>query len=234
MKKKKRKIIWFSVICVLAAILISFLGWTSFYYHADATAIAMAKKDATIQRKDNLTILPSENSDTAIIFYPGGKIEDISYLPLLEKIRTETGFTCILVHMPLNLAVFNSNAADQVMQKYPDIENWILAGHSLGGIMASQYASHHPDQCKRLILMGAYLYGSYPAEQTLTIYGSLNTAVKDKITYSENVVCIEGGNHAQFGNYGKQKGDADATISTEAQQNQTAAAISAFLKKAIE
>ena len=32
---------------------------------------------------------------------------------------------------------------------------------------------------------------------------------------------IEGGNHAQFGNYGKQSGDGEATIDPSEQQNQT-------------
>ena len=32
---------------------------------------------------------------------------------------------------------------------------------------------------------------------------------------------IMGGNHAQFGNYGHQSGDGQATISSQQQQNQT-------------
>ena len=99
----------------------------------------------------------------------------------------------------------------------------------MGGAMASQFASDHPDQIDGLILMGAYIYGDYPAEKTLTIYGSLNQSVEDQIDYTENIVEIEGGNHAQFGNYGPQKGDLPAAISAEEQQKQTVAAIEAFL-----
>ena len=40
-------------------------------------------------------------------------------------------------------------------------------------------------------------------------------------------ICIEGGNHAQFGSYGEQKGDGQATISGEEQRRQT---VEAFLK----
>ena len=82
-----------------------------------------------------------------------------------------------------------------------------------------------------LILLGAYLYGDYPPEDTLTIYGSLNQSVEAKIDYKENVVEIEGGNHAQFGNYGPQKGDLPATISAEEQQAQTVEAISNFIAR---
>ncbi|MFR1051076.1 MAG: alpha/beta hydrolase [Lachnospirales bacterium] len=79
------------------------------------------------------------------------------------------------------------------------------------------------------ILMGAYIYGDYPDERTLTIYGSLNQSVEDHINYTENIVKIEGGNHAQFGNYGSQKGDLPAAISAREQQKQTGEAIEAFL-----
>ena len=89
----------------------------------------------------------------------------------------------------------------------------------------------HLDEVDGLILLGAYLYGDYPPEDTLTIYGSLNQSVEAKIDYKENVVEIEGGNHAQFGNYGPQKGDLPATISAEEQQAQTVEAISNFIAR---
>lgn len=82
-----------------------------------------------------------------------------------------------------------------------------------------------------LILLGAYLYGDYPVEQTLTVYGSLNQSVEDKLDYTENVVEIQGGNHAQFGNYGTQKGDPPAIISSQEQQSQTVTAIQDFLER---
>ena len=101
----------------------------------------------------------------------------------------------------------------------------------MGGAMASKFAADHPDQVDGLILLGAYIYGDYPDEDTLTIYGSLNQSVEDNIDYPENIVEIEGGNHAQFGNYGPQKGDLPAAISAEEQQKQTVEAIEAFLSQ---
>jgi hypothetical protein len=44
-------------------------------------------------------------------------------------------------------------------------------------------------------------------------------------------VVIEGGNHAQFGSYGFQAGDNEATISPEEQWTQIAAATLEFLKE---
>ena len=100
----------------------------------------------------------------------------------------------------------------------------------MGGAMASQFAAGHSDEIDGLILLGAYIYGDYPPADTLTVYGSLNQSVEDHLDYTENVVEIEGGNHALFGNYGPQKGDAPATITAEDQQAQTVDAIAAFLE----
>ena len=121
------------------------------------------------------------------------------------------------------------DVALEVMARFPEIQHWYVAGHSMGGAMASKFASDHPDQVDGLILMGAYIYGDYPDEKTLTIYGSLNQSVEDHIDYTENIVEIQGGNHAQFGNYGPQKGDRPAEISAQEQQSQTVAAIQDFL-----
>lgn len=120
------------------------------------------------------------------------------------------------------------------MAQFPDIQHWYIAGHSMGGAMASQFAAEHPDEVEGLILLGAYLYGDYPVEHTLTIYGSLNQSMEDKIDYAENVMEIEGGNHAQFGNYGPQKGDLPAAISAEEQQAQAVTAITDFIARQLE
>ena len=103
--------------------------------------------DTSLETVGDLTILPSATSaDTGIIFYPGAKVEAISYLPLLDRLRNE-GYTCVLVKMPLNMAIFDADAADGVFEQLPDIKHWYIAGHSMGGAMASDYASRNPDKC---------------------------------------------------------------------------------------
>jgi len=236
MGKPCRKSLWIAAGALLAVLLLlcgGFFWYVSDYYRAEDTALAVLASGDSIEVRDNLTILsPSYPTDTAIIFYPGAKVEGAAYLPLLDRLR-RTGLTCILVEMPFHMAIFDANAAEEVMAQFPEINHWYMAGHSMGGAIASRFAADHSDQLDGLILLGAYIYGDYPPEDTLTIYGSLNQSVEDKIHYTENVVEIEGGNHAQFGNYGFQKGDLPAEISPEEQQIQTVEAISAFIGQRI-
>ena len=228
-RRKKWLIAGGIVLLTLAVLAGAFFWYVSDYYRAEDVALAVMAQDNGITRQDDLTILsPTYPTDTAIIFYPGAKVEAEAYLPLLDQIR-QTGVTCILVHMPFRMAIFDADAAEEVIAQFPEIQHWYIAGHSMGGAMASKFAADHPDQVDGLILMGAYIYGDYPDENTLTIYGSLNQSVEDHIDYTENIVEIEGGNHAQFGNYGPQKGDLPAIISAQEQQRQTVAAIEAFL-----
>ena len=228
-RRKKWLVAGGAVLLILAILAGAFLWYVSDYYRAEDVALEVLAQDNGISQRDNLTILsPTAPTDTAIIFYPGAKVEAEAYLPLLDQIR-QTGVTCILVHMPFNMAIFDANAAEEVIAQFPEFQHWYVAGHSMGGAMASKFASDHPDQVDGLILMGAYIYGNYLDEKALTIYGSLNQSVEDHIDYTENIVEIEGGNHAQFGNYGPQKGDLPAAISAEEQQAQTVAAIEAFL-----
>lgn len=226
---KRLKIIFISIGASIILLTAVFFTYVYDYYKADAIAIAVMANADGLHSQDNLTmLLPSVASDTALIFYPGAKVEATAYLPILEKLR-QNGITCVLVQMPFNMAIFDANSADKVFDMLPNIKNWYIGGHSMGGAMASSYASENKDKVKGLILLGAYIYGDYSDEDTLTVYGTFNSDLKKNINYDENIVVIEGGNHAQFGNYGKQKGDPEATISSEEQQDISVKAILNFI-----
>lgn len=51
----------------------------------------------------------------------------------------QKGILCVLVRMPFNLAVFDVNAADGIREMFPEITDWYIGGHSLGGSMAAAY-----------------------------------------------------------------------------------------------
>ncbi len=220
MKKSTWRKLTIGVCAVLAFIFAcsgAFVAYVSDYYHADRKAIVLQNEQNVTRIEEGFLLDSGRNTDTALIFYPGAKVEFNAYLPLMKGL-CDKGLSCYLVEMPFNLAFFGMNIADEIIKKNPDIKHWYIAGHSLGGAMASGYASENADKIKGLVLYGAYPNGDFPLERTLTVYGSLNTSVEEKIDYTQNVVVIEGGNHAQFGNYGKQDGDAEATVSREKQQ----------------
>lgn len=227
--KKRLKI---AATIVFASLLLAagaFYIYTLDYYRADEAAV-MAGEENSIVTKDKMWIFYPEQqaSDTALIFYPGGKVEAAAYAPLLKQL-SQQGITCVLMQMPFNLAVFDMNAADRVFGQLPEVKHWYIGGHSLGGAMASSYAGKNTGRLEGMILLGAYPVGAAELP-TLAIYGSedmiLNT---DKLEDTPNQYVIEGGNHAYFGNYGEQDGDGTALITREEQQRQTVEAIADFL-----
>jgi hypothetical protein len=232
-KRKGLRIAVLSVACLLTAVLGGFYVYTLDYYHADADALGLLSSDPLITQEDgNITLIraaPISDMHVGLIFYPGGKVEASAYLPLLKQL-SQKGITCVLLKMPFNLAVFDVNAADRVYTRFPEIQSWYLAGHSLGGAMASSYAGAHTDQLKGLILLGAYPLND-AAVATLAVYGSEDQGLdRAKLESAEEKVEISGGNHAYFGNYGEQKGDGTATITREAQQAQAVDAIITFIQ----
>lgn len=180
-------------------------------------------------------------SDIGLIFYPGGRVDFRAYAPAAKFIAAR-GYPVFLMKMPLNLAVFNPDAAEAVMKRYPQIERWVVGGHSLGGAMAAGFAEKHPQR-----VVGLVLWASYPARNNglsaaglavLAVYADRDSlATLEQIESSRSLlpadtqwVRIQGGNHAQFGWYGDQPGDGVATITREVQQEQTLSATVQFLE----
>ena len=172
----------------------------------------------------------------ALIFYPGGKVEDLSYASLLKKIA-KNGMDCFLVNMPCNLAVISPNKAQDVLDAYT-YDHWYIGGHSLGGSMAASFAYKNSDQFDGLILLAAYSTKdlSDTTLNVLTIYGSNDGVLNmDKLKkYKSNLpkdsetYVIDGGNHSGFGTYGKQKKDGKRTISSTKQKQLTVDKIKEF------
>ena len=107
-----------------------------------------------------------------------------------------------------------------------DYVHWYIGGHSLGGAMAANFAADHGDGIRGLVLLAAYPTKKLPSDMIeILLYGSedhvLRTeAVEEGRQYAPEEYCeyvIKGGNHAQFGSYGVQKGDGKAVISASEQ-----------------
>lgn len=228
--KTKTKIVGF-IITLLIIFLFSYgYIYVNDYYEAFDEVFEVYERVDSYQ-EGNYTVLSNEDcGDTGIIFYPGAKVETEAYLPLLEKL-VEQGYTCVLVEMPFYMAVLDIDRADGVFDLDLDVESWYIAGHSMGGSMASIYAQDNVDKIDGAIMLGAYIYSDYPIEDSITIYGSFNDNLEEYIDYTQNIYIIEGGNHAQFGYYGPQEGDPDATISTTQQLDEAVQYIDTFIQE---
>jgi hypothetical protein len=204
---------------------VAFYVYTLDYSKADDVGLA-AYAQSTAQSSTIHGFL-SEGSTVGIIFYPGGKVEDKAYSKLCLEL-SEQGISVFLIKMPFNLAVFDIDAANRVRKANPQITTWFMAGHSLGGAMAYSHFSSHPDD-----YMGIILLAAYPLEQTdrpvLILKGSNDTVLDGSKLKDFEYVSIQGGNHAQFGNYGLQKGDGTATITPYEQRAFTIEAIKSFV-----
>ena len=145
---------------------------------------------------------------------------------------SERGFTCVLVKMPFNLAFFYIDAADGARTAAPDVTRWYLGGHSLGGAMAAKYLAGHADEFVGLLLCASYATEDLSADDLsiLSAYGTQD-GVLNRESYqndwknlppSARELVIDGGNHAQFGDYGAQDGDGEASIAPAEQIAETA------------
>lgn len=229
--KTRFKYVIGGIILAVALALGGFLVYVEDYYRCGPVANALLN-DPDLFRYDNGDIYLESGvggGDELIIFYPGGKVEYEAYLPLAKMIADQ-GIGVIVCKMPFNLAVFDRNRAQEYLDRFAGDTSIYMMGHSLGGAMASSFASEHQDEVAGLILLGSYLYGDYPVESQLTIYGSDDLVLdRSKIDYTMNVFVIDGGNHSGFGDYGPQKGDGTAAISPQQQQLKTVAAIMEFI-----
>lgn len=222
----------FTGIAISLVILISsFFIYLTSYYEADTLALNSLKSDSLVEVKENKDILFEPTISNAkkigLIFYPGAKVEPSAYAPLAKEIASN-GYTVIIAKMNFNLAILSPNRADDIISDHQDVDTWVIGGHSLGGVMASNYALDH-DEMKGLILLA-----SYPQNKTnlsnepikvLSLWGS-NDGIADlnKVIDAENVmptdskfIEIKGGNHGGFGDYGHQKGDGESSITNKEQ-----------------
>ncbi|MBR1763693.1 MAG: alpha/beta hydrolase [Eubacterium sp.] len=179
----------------------------------------------TVSQIDEGYFFDGPGEDKALIFYPGAKVEDTAYAPMMKSLA-EQGVDCFLIKMPMKLAILGANKANNIRAKYK-YDNYYLAGHSLGGAMAANYASEHLNDYSGLFLLAAYPTKDLTVAQfpVVFIYGDNDKVLNREklevgftlVTNDYQKVEIAGGNHAQFGSYGVQDGDGSATITPEEQ-----------------
>ena len=209
------------------------------YYHAEkiATDSLNSSDNVSVVKTSNGLLLDGPGNDTALIFYPGAKVEYTSYSPLFMNL-SEDGIDCYLVEMPFNLAFLGQNSADEIIDE-GNYSHYFISGHSLGGAMAASYVNS-TNRTDGLILFASYstseiekpvlsIYGSEDNVLNMEKYDESISFIDDNLTELE----IDGGNHAQFAYYGNQSGDGIAKISAQSQQKQSENAIIDFIRSIV-
>lgn len=224
------------ILIVAIALLIS-----SRFYHGDKTARSALNSTETVNVIDQssyFAFIPTEAETTSgFILYPGAFVDADAYAPLMSNLANQ-GIPSFIAKMPFDLAILKGNIADIIINDYPNITDWYIGGHSLGGVAAANYASEHPDLIKGIAFLASYPNTDLSGQdiKVVSIYGSNDTVLNTE-SYEEALtllpsdptrfkeVFISGGNHANFGSYGNQSGDTPATIPASQQQQITADAI---------
>lgn len=228
------------IMIIAAVFAFGFFAWSLYandYYRAEAVAKKALWGNTIVEVKETEDYYVFQRQVTisdagpahgqGIIFYPGGKVEETAYAPLLLKLA-EQGYEVYLVKMPAKLAIFGMNAAEDIMEEADHIRGWTMMGHSLGGAMAASFSAAHDEEVDQLVLLAAYstedltekeidVFSFYGTEDKVLnmekyeeYYGNLPDDVIEEV--------IEGANHANYGHYGVQDGDGKATITREEQQ----------------
>ena len=227
MKKSTRIVLFASIILIvlIACAIGAFFIYVGDYYKADEIALKALESDDLVKvaHKENKYYVfePTTASNSAFVFIPGGKVEASAYAPLMREIA-KAGYISILLEVKYNLAILDQNAPKGIQEDFKDIETWVIGGHSLGGTVASMYLQKHPGEYSGIVLMGSYPEADISSLDIncVMMYGSNDKVLnikkleesKQKWPKATSVYVIDGGNHAQFGSYGNQKGDGTATI----------------------
>jgi hypothetical protein len=236
---------WPSYLAALGLLVLAFLGvWLS-PFGADPVALAVLDDPGAVTIAETSTQIvlepPGGASDLTVVFHPGARVDARAYLRVLHPIA-EAGHQVVIVKEPLGIAFLSFGFTDDWRDDHPDVETWVVAGHSLGGVVASSDASEGGFD-------GLLLWASFPAGdisdveslQVTSVYGTRDgfseparvEASAADLPSSAEFVVIDGAIHSYFGDYGLQPGDGEAAVEREVAQSEIVEASLTMLDRLI-
>ena len=225
---------------------VGFVAWALLAYRANGEARRAMLSDAgveIVQADTYWTFTPAgvHAERPALLFFPGALVDPIAYAPLIRRVA-QRGFPAVLVRVPRRAAFGGAEGPEPIARARDGMRaigatEWVVAGHSRGAEIAARMLLQSPAGLRALVLIGS----SHPRDISLAhltlpvtrVYGTRDTvadvdkveATRPNLPASARSIRIDGGNHSQFGYYGFQPGDWPATISRDAQQAATLAAL---------
>ena len=237
------------LVCVLV---VCALAWSR-PLPADPTALAAMRSQNGVRVADRLTwyeMTPTAEDKagdlirptTGFVFVPGARVDPRAYARLLRPLA-EAGYLVTVLKEPFGVALADSRHAGRAMAVHPEIGQWVVGGHSLGGVAAASFADEQP-QVNGAPVAGLVLYAAYPAGRlqradldVTSISGDLDglttpedvAEARDELPPDTSYVVIPGAVHSFFGDYGVQDGDGTPTADRAAAQAQIVEATQAVL-----
>lgn len=227
------RIIMRVVVLAVAIAWVAVLAWLR-PMGADEPALTAMASDSAVTVDEGataITMTPTgEAAATGVFFQPGAFVDARAYAAVLRPLA-EAGHTVVIQKQPAGIAFLSLGAFDLAVRNHEQIDQWVLGGHSLGGVVASIEADSDDTSIdgEAPAAAGLFLYGSYPAGDqsdtlavpVLSLSGSEDglTTPADIETSRANLpadaafVEIEGATHAYFGDYGTQQRDGTPAIS---------------------
>ena len=204
---------------------------------AEPEPLATVRADPGLEITDDgagIVLAPAdEASEIGLVYIPGAKVDPWAYAAKLSGL-VDVGITVVITRPTLNLAFFDLRPLEAFTALAPQVDTWMVGGHSLGGVRACQLAQ----DADALVLFASYcatdLTGS--GLPVLSIGGEddgLSTPAKiadarDLLPADAELVEIAGAGHASFGDYGPQAGDGTPTISDPAMTAELTALVTEF------
>lgn len=228
---------------LVAALVLAVVGtfaWTQIGVMAaekGPLADAQANPNITIDdAPEGIVLAPADgDSDTGLVFVPGAKVDPRAYAAILQG-TAEAGTTVVITRPSLNLAFFDLRGLDAFTSAAPEIDEWSVGGHSLGGVRACQLA----EGADALVLFASYCSTDLADTDldVLSLAGSedgLSTPAKiadarHLLPAGAELIQIDGASHSSFGDYGPQSGDGTPTISDDEMHETVTELVVSFLE----
>lgn len=225
--RRRVRITGWTALSALVVTVISFLTWFHIVFPADRAASLEVYQDerVLVTPADGVLIMASRGSEvatTGLLFFPGARVDPYAYLHPFVDVAA-SGTTVVIVDPLFNMALFDPRDVATLTAHAPHVTDWVLAGHSLGGVKACQEADH--PSVTALVLLASYCATdisrlAITVTEVLASEDGLIDAVARQDASSNlpaDVVTItlENANHASFGTYGPQPGDGVATLTRD-------------------
>ncbi len=218
------------ILCIALVFLASAIGYFIQSRKPGPKAqVALQSSDLVdVSFNDWLVFSPVETlPSTGLILYPGTFVDPGAYAEPAHAIAKQ-GYLVVLVPVPLSMASLAPDRAAKVQLAYPEIDTWVIGGHSQGAAGASRYVFRNPEAADGLLLWVGRTLGNDDLSDrdipVMSLHGTLDrrrppeVMAEIKLRYPPHTeyIAIEGGNHIYFGDYSPEDSE-PATISHDEQ-----------------